>query len=174
MSMGYTTDFRGEFNVTPTLKLEHLNYLIKFSETRRVKRNLKLCFNLPDPIREATGLPVGKEGAYFVGGTGDFGQDRDSSIIDYNKPPIGQPGLWCQWTPSKDGKQIAWDEGEKFSYYIEWIKYLIDNFLTRWEYQLNGEVRWFGEERDDLGIIIIENNNVRSDKGKITYACKNE
>ena len=42
---------------------------------------------------------------------------------------LAQPGLWCQWVPNASGTAIVWDEGEKFYYYIEWIKYLIEHFL---------------------------------------------
>lgn len=38
--MGYTTDFSGQFNVSPALKPEHMVYLAAFAETRRMKRNL--------------------------------------------------------------------------------------------------------------------------------------
>lgn len=60
--MGYTTDFHGSFNLDKPLKKEHKNYLLKFAETRRMKRKSKIVETLPDPIREAVGLPIGEEG----------------------------------------------------------------------------------------------------------------
>ena len=59
----------------------------------------------PDPIREAAGLPVGKQGDFVVNDTGGniFGDDGASSVTDHNRPPEGQPGLWCQWVPNEDG-----------------------------------------------------------------------
>lgn len=88
--MGYHTDFTGDFRVTPVLKPEHKEYLTAFANTRRVKRDEDKAALLPDPIRVAAGLPVGFEGAYFVGGDGYKGQGNDDSVIDGNSPP-GSP-----------------------------------------------------------------------------------
>lgn len=165
--MGYTTDFSGTFNLNKPLTQAHKDYINKFSETRRMKRDSSKL--TADPIREAVGLPVGNEGAYFVGGQGYCGQDRDSSVLDYNNPPIGQPGLWCQWRVSEDGSKICWDGGEKFYRYVEWIEYLINHFLSPWGYTLNGEVEYQGEESDDFGKIVIVNNLVSVKAGKKSY-----
>ena len=80
-------------------------------------------------------LPAGIDGEYFVGGGGCAGQKHDRSIIDYNRPPRTQPGLWCQWvvTKTQDGTDvIAWDGGEKFYDYVEWLCYLIEHFFKPW------------------------------------------
>jgi len=142
--MGSHTDFAGEFGCTPTLSQAHAGYLRQFSRTRSMKRDPALAATLPDPLREAVGLSIGDEGAYFVGGLGLRGQDADPSVTDHNTPPgqlsyggvenefrdryeerqrrieAGecQPGLWCQWIPSDDGTAIEWDGGEKFYEYV--------------------------------------------------------
>ena len=113
--MGYTTEFQGKLEITPPLKPEQVAYINKLSGTRRMKRKESRCAELPDPIREAVGLPVGKEGEYFVGGLGWAGQDDDLSILDYNGPPLSQPGLWCQWIINDNGKHLEWDGGENFT-----------------------------------------------------------
>lgn len=102
----------------------------------------------------------GVEGEFYVDGKGSFGQDKEDNIINYNSPPRTQPGLWCQWTPNEDGTAIVWDEGEKFYNYVEWIQYLIEKFFSPKGYVLNGEVYWYGEDRDDEGTISIQNNIV--------------
>lgn len=163
--MGYTTEFYGKFTVEPPLRKEHAEYLRAFSETRRMKRDVeKSPVNDPasDPMRIAVGLPVGPEGAYFVGGGGFAGQDRDPSILDYNREPSGQLGLWCKWAPSEDGNAIEWNGAEKFYNYVRWLEYLIDNFLEPWGYVLNGVVEWEGEDRDDVGRIKVADNVVRT------------
>jgi hypothetical protein len=96
------------------LKPAHAAYLRAFNHSRRMKRDAKKAALLSDPIREAAGLPPGPEGGYFVGGGGFRGQAEDESVLDQNRPPKGQPGLWCQWTASKDRTAIVWGEGEKF------------------------------------------------------------
>ena len=90
-----------------------------------------------------------------------MGQDHDDSIEDYNSPPVGQPGLWCQWVPTDDGKKIEWNLGEKFYKYDEWINYLIENFLDPWGYSVSGQVEFQGEEPDDYGYIEVVDGKVR-------------
>jgi len=81
MTMGYTTDFESEFKVIPALTKEHMEYLTKFSETRRMKRDPEIVVMLPDPVRETVSLNVGTDGEYFVGGGKDFGQDGEEVLI---------------------------------------------------------------------------------------------
>jgi hypothetical protein len=167
--MGYTTYFEGEFTLDRPLANEHRKYLEAFSGTRRMRRNPELTAERPDPVREAAGLDVGPEGAYFVGG-GDFrGQEHSEDVVGYNDPPKGQPGLWCQWVPDEAGTVIQHDEGEKFYSYVEWIEYLIQHFLAPWGYTLSGEVTWSGEEQGDMGKIVIEANAVSVKVAKIVF-----
>lgn len=167
--MGYTTDFYGRFELDRPLSEAHAAYLNQFSDTRRMKRDASKTALRPDPIREAAGLPVGDEGAYFVGETGFAGQDNGPDVLDHNRSPNGQPGLWCQWVPTSDRAGIEWNGGEKFYYYTEWLKYIIEHFLKPWGYVLNGEVEWCGEDRHDVGKIVVDNNSVKALDGFITY-----
>jgi hypothetical protein len=169
--MGYTTEFRGEVEITPALTTEQVKYVNAFCETRRMKRDDMLAASLEDARRVAVGLPVGKDGGYFVGSAddGNFGQGAllgrgadDGSIVDYNTPPTGQPGLWCQWEVSEDGDRLYWDGGEKFYNYTEWLAYLVEHFFKPWGRTLNGKIEWRGEDWEDTGTILVENNNVRT------------
>ena len=163
--MGYTTDFTGHFTVNPPLAPEHAAYLTKFNETRRMRRYETTAESFPDPVRIAAKLAIGHHGCFFVGGEGSYGQAHDASVSDYNNPPLGQPGLWCQWRPSKNPKtgafnRIEWDGAEKFYNYVEWLEYLIDVFLRPWGYTLFGSVRWQGEDYSDRGEILVFDNEV--------------
>lgn len=153
--MGYTTEFTGSFKLNKKLDQETHTFLRKLSETRRMKRHLPEKYGI--------------EGEFFVDGSGFAGQDRDPSIIDYNYPPSTQPSLWCNWTPTDDGTEIVWNGGEKFYEYIDWIKYIINKILNPRGYKLTGEVEWIGEDRDDLGKIIIKKNVIKIKTGKVTY-----
>ena len=168
--MGYTTDFNGEFNLNKPLTSAQKNYLETFSYTRRMKRDEVIAAKLEDPVRTSVGLPIGRDGAFFVNGRGFGGQDEDKSVTNGNCPPEGQPGLWCQWVPNSDGTAIIWDGGEKFYNYVEWLKYLIENFLNPWGYVVNGEMHWYGEDRDDMGIIVVENNVVKTKTARLVYS----
>jgi hypothetical protein len=145
----------------------HAAYLKQFSQTRRMRRDAGRAALLPDPVREAVGLPPGNEGGYFVGGGGVAGQDQDASILDYNTPPAGQPALWCRWMPDESRTAIVWNRREKFYSYVEWLEYLIHHFLTPWGYVLDGKMTWQGEQDDDHGTITVSHNRVeaRADKG---------
>lgn len=167
--MGYTTDFSGQFTSDKTFKPKHVAYLQEFARTRRMKRNPALTEKLPDAIRIAAGLPIGEDGAYFVGAGDRFDQDRTEDIVNYNQPPAGQPGLWCQWTASDDGSAITWDEGEKFYNYVEWLEYLIQHFIAPWDYRLNGAIVWHGEDRDDIGQIVVTDNVVKVLDGQVEF-----
>lgn len=181
--MGYTTDFEGRFTLDRPLSPEHRVYLVAFSETRRMKRDPEKAALLPDPIRDAVGLPVGDEGAYFVGG----GQWEDASVTDVNRAPgeisvydhppaewnrlmaeskervangTAQPGVHCDWCPTEDGTAIEWNGSEKFYEYTAWLRYLIRHFLAPWGYTLNGDVSWRGEDHSDIGVLHVVDNVV--------------
>jgi hypothetical protein len=152
--MGYTTDFEGRFNLNKELSDELDSYLTRFSETRRMARNL------PEEY--------GVEGEFYVDGGGFCGQDHEPSVIDHNTPPSTQPGLWCQWVPTQDKMGIEWDGGEKFYDYTKWLKYIIDNFLEPKGYVLNGQVVWSGEEVTDVGVLEIKDNKVIEHHGVVS------
>lgn len=150
--MGYTTEFSGCVRIDPPLNQEEIDYLNKFSGTRRMDRS---------------------SGPYFVDGDGFAGQgDGPDTIYNYNKPPKGQPGLWCNWEPSEDGKYIRWNGGEKFYESDAWMDYLITHFLrpgARAKSKLpflqanhicNGEILAQGEDLHDRWKLIVVDNVV--------------
>lgn len=162
--MGVDTYFEGSFKLDRPLEPAQRAYLQRFSQTRRMKRDVGKLQDVADPTREAAGLPLGPEGAYFVGG-GLHGYDHPS-VINGNEPPQDQPGLWCKWVSSEDGQEIIWSGAEKFYWFVEWLEYLIEHFLVPWGYVLNGEAKWEGKpddwsvEKEDL-ITCIEWGTIR-------------
>ena len=154
--MGYTTIFDGTFKLNKRLLDSEAIYLLEFSRTRRMKRNPAILQSIPDPARAAVNLPVGEEGCYFVNQKWD--EDSEVSVVNHNRPPETQPGLWCKWIPTADGGGIKWSGAEKFYDYVEWLQYIINNFLKPWGYVLRGEVNWQGEREEDVGMILVENN----------------
>lgn len=158
--MGYTTDFYGDVEVDPPLNEKEIQFLNKFNQTRRMERN---------------------NGPYFVDGTGFMGQGLDPDVIDGNRPPAGQPGLWCQWVPSEDGTRIKWDQGEKFYDPADWMEYIIDHFLKpgavgalhngnelegfTFDHVVSGTIEAQGEDPDDRWLLIVDNNLVKVKSG---------
>lgn len=152
----YNTDFDGVFRLDRPLTAAHANYLTAFAKTRRVRLPPEAVLRLADPIWVAAGLPAVP--AYHV--ALPLGQS-----YDFNTPPEGQPGLWCQWRPTPDATGIEWDRCSGFYDYVEWLEYLIVHFLMPWGYGLSGTVRWRGEEFDDVGRIDVRANIVTATAG---------
>ena len=158
--MGYSTEFNGEFKINKPLDAATYKLLKGLNETRRMARKVDKKY--------------GVEGEFYIKGKGSMGQDHEPNIIDFNKQPITQPSLWCQWVPSTDKERIVWDCGEKFYRYTEWIIYLIDKILKPRGYILNGNVDWQGEDSDDRGTICITNNVVKEHIGFFTTMAQDD
>lgn len=156
--MGYYTSFSGEWTVDPPFTPEHQDYLDEFAKTRHVKLRPELIRDLPDPVRSAVGYPVGIDGMFYTGA--DLGSSHPA-VVDYNATPSGVPELWCYWLPTSASTFGAVDEETKAYGYIEWLHFLMAWFIKPWGYTLNGVVHWNGESREDMGRIVIDNNEIR-------------
>jgi hypothetical protein len=169
--MGYTTDFTGEFNVSPPIKDDNILQRLKIlSETRRMKRDSnKIAKKLNISLEECI-AKYGIDGEFY--GISDF-LVADETVINHNSPPQTQPGLWCQWTYNIDKNTVEWDGGEKFYHYVDWLEYLIEKVFEPNGYKLNGEVKWCGESGYDEGTINVNNNfiSIISDRYK-NYVCR--
>jgi len=159
--MGYTTDFHGSITIDPPCNMEEIEYINRFSSTRRMKR---------------------KSGPYTaLPGSDGFGQDRSEDILEYNAPPPEQPSLWCHWVVDDTGTRIEWDGGEKFYEAAEWMQYVIDHFLRpaaiaqaelpflQANHTCNGEIEAQGEEYEDRWLLVVENNRVGTKAGRVVY-----
>jgi hypothetical protein len=113
--MGYYSSFEGQFKLNKPLSPEHREYLQKFAETRRMRRDNTKLEAIPDPVREKVKLPLGEEGAYFIGETdkapetegNPFGYAYKDSILDHNEAPGTPKDI------SKDF-QTNWDNRQKY------------------------------------------------------------
>jgi len=169
--MTYTTLFQGMLTLTPPLEPSHRLYLEAFAGTRRVRRDAAFTAARPDPVRAAAGLPVGEEGAYFVGAGGMLGQEgggelfdpggvtaRELGIVDFNTPPLGQPHLWCCWQVTQGGGGLHVPEAGGHPEPLGWLRYLLANFLGPWGYRLGGEVTYRGADPQDRGRILLQDS----------------
>lgn len=86
---------------------------------------------------------------------------------DDERPDIDS--YYCQWISNEDGTALQWDGGEKFYGYINWLKWLIDEFFKPRGIILNGEVLWHGEDFKDIGKIIVKDNILEIKEGKIDF-----
>ena len=137
------------------LKPKHLAYLQRFADVKHMKRDIQLALKLADPLREAVGLPIGEQGCYFTGGSGNLGQELDNSVISRSSPPVGLPGLWCQWAPTEDGRHISWiGDPNKLYNYTRWLDYLLSHFLCPWGYRLHSQDIAANTETPKVNIIL--------------------
>ena len=166
--MGYTTEFWGEASVSPPLNAAEVEYLNKFAGTRRMRRHSG-AYTVEDNLPALD--PTDSWGDYL-------GQRHTVDVIDYNNPPQGQPGLWCQWEVDSDGAFIRWNGSEKFYHATEWMEYIICHFLRdgayagesrdpqfadfTFDHVVNGIIEAQGEDPDDRWRIEIFDNSVKT------------
>lgn len=158
--MGYDTEFRGYVTIDPPLNTDERSYMKDFCESRRVRR---------------------LDGKPYV-----ITRNHDD-VESQNGPPEGQPGLWCDWRVSDDGMIIEWSGMEKFYNADQWMRYLIDHFLSPGAYAqqdtdqdlrlgnftfnhiVNGVIYAQGEDPDDKWMLSVENNAVYVSEAIIQY-----
>lgn len=122
--MGYTTDFIGHVDIAPSLNEEEIAYLTAFSDSRRCER--------PGGPYDVPGNPRAEDSHGFPGNS-------------YNRSPLGQPSLWCDWVPCWDGCCLSYNGVEKSYGAVEWLRYLIDHFLKPGaKASLSGDPRFAG------------------------------
>lgn len=158
--MGYTTEFEGSFQLNRPLDQETRDLIRGLSTTRRMRRDIRILATMHNMSEKEARKKFGNEGEFYFNEE-KRGQVHDASVADYDAPPTSQPGLWCQWVYNDATHAIEWDGNEKFYHYVEWLKYLIDNILEPRRYHIEGNVSFEGEDSDDCGCIIVENNQVK-------------
>jgi hypothetical protein len=159
----YFIQFAGSVSLDRPLQPAQAAYLQRFLLTRRVAWRVEQVEKLADPLREAVGLPLGPEGAYFV----DLSFDElpvatwRPLVLNQNQPPQGQPFLWCFWKLEEDGLRLRYaDQRYELYYCYAWLEYLIEHFFSPWGYTLNGEITWQGDDAEDRGTITVKNKQL--------------
>lgn len=69
--------------------------------------------------------------------------------------PALAPNYYCQWVPTADCAGIEWDRVEKFYSYVEWLQFIIDQFLELWGILLIGKILYQGEDLGDVGFVEV-------------------
>jgi hypothetical protein len=152
--MVYLTTFLGSFHFSRPLRDEELAFLTSFSGNRRMKLDVK---QLEERFGGAHAPPkkgYGPEGAFFSGPLA-FG---DPAILDSNTPPPGVPSRHCHWTATR--RKLKWNGEESFHHFIDWLEYMIREFLDDWGIGLDGAMQWQGEDPTDRGTISVWRSHV--------------
>jgi hypothetical protein len=112
--MGYRVDVVGHVDVRPKLNDAEYGYLMAFAESSRWDRPEGPFYVPMGPPFAAERMPPPEE--------------RRSGLAP------GQPGSWCSWAPSCQGRCLSvydpttFKEGRLYSL-TEWLSYLVDAFL---------------------------------------------
>lgn len=122
--MGYSTKFTGKVAVRPRLNEHEITYLRRFAGGRHMDR---------------------EKGPYYCAPDDDDGSD----VLRGDEPGADQPGLWCLWEPTDEGRYIRWNKGEKFYESAKWMAYVIRTFLMPGA-ALQGELGELGELGDPV------------------------
>ena len=92
--MGYTTWFTNTLQFNKEVTEDLKNFINEFSRVRHMERDnnkiKEIFYDWKDKCYKGN---LGNNGEYFIGGKGFAGQDEDNSILEYNCPAIGVPGL---------------------------------------------------------------------------------
>ena len=114
--MGYTTDFSGTLELSRAATTKETDYINKFCETRRMKRDVNKLMKMydgkyghPTPKTNTPEGIYGIDGEYFVKDDGIMGQEDDGSIIDFNCTP----GQVTYDDPNYSDFNQRWQENEK-------------------------------------------------------------
>lgn len=157
--MGYPADFIGHVDVAPSLNEAEVAYLTAFSRSRRWERPGGPYAVPRDPLEE-------EQAAARAGRS-------------YRRPPLGQPGLWCDWEPCWDGCCLAYNGVERFFGAAQWLRYLLDHFLREgavasrsgdprfagfgFDHVLDGMVVGCRRDTKELFAITVSGNAVREE-----------
>lgn len=114
--MSIYIEVAGEINIDPPLNQKEIEFLTKFSETRK-------CLYNSGQYDVSVNQELYKEP--FI--------NHPTTALEFHKfntVPTGQPSFWCNWVPTSDGKKLVHNGQQKYSKDAEWVEYLIKNFLN--------------------------------------------
>lgn len=85
-------------------------------------------------------------------------------LLEFNEEPglIPQPKPsdgYMQWVPTETLDGIVWDGNEKFYDYTPWLRWMCD-WLKKRGIGACGLIKWNGEERGDIGELLVVDNDV--------------
>lgn len=81
----------------------------------------------------------------------------------------GHPGVWCDLSFSADGTKFGWNGSEKTYVLDAWVQYLIRDYLQPWGVVANGELFAQGEEAGDVWKLVVKDNVVTRQAGRVVF-----
>jgi hypothetical protein len=166
--MAYEIVVFGSLAIEPPLNRDEVEYLQAFSQSRRVLRERG-----PYAVEQTAGYEVPDSPTVMA------------DVLDNGRPAEDQPGLWCPWTVSDDGRQLEWDEIVEHNSHADWLHYLIAHFLTgealaqadverageverfgrfSFDHRLNGILEFEGEDAEAWAISVLDSQVTLHDR----------
>jgi len=160
--MGYTTNFEGEFTFNKQVDKELEKYVNNFARTRHMLYNTEwIKKELPFWRAFTFDGNLGKNGCLIADENHVFDvwpNENEKWVKDVNDSG-DCPSLWANW--KIENNTLVWNGAEKFYSYVEWLEFYITNFFEPNDLKLSGVVYFYGEDREDCGSIIIDENFVK-------------
>lgn len=147
--LGLLYKIEGRFRIEPRLKIEQIRYLRKFSARSKRGYHPEECSRYEDPIRIRAGIPeVGSGGQYYTGDNECFFGMVESPF----------PSSRCTWNVSGCGNYIVSNEAMARHPAAEWMQYIVQHFMVRWDRTVNGSALVEEIHPSRKGRVIVENN----------------
>lgn len=131
--MGYTTEFKGSFQ------------LKKFD-----KKSKKFHLAPATPALVEAFEQLAKRHS-------QPGKWRAGSVVVMGRNYGQAPSLYCQWTLSRNLAAVEWDGGEKFYEWKEWLRVVLQVCAAH-GFIFEGKVKYRGEDFEDAGIFEVARN----------------
>lgn len=168
--MSYYTYFDGAIQFNKPLNNDLADFIKKFAATRHFQRDTETLMqeldenniNIKDILPPVPGInDFGENCKFFAIPNHDSKWNNTwlDSVMDFNSPPEDCPSLWCDIYLSKTHDKLYLRNGTNYRY-VSWLEWLIKYFFAPAGYILNGSVCYNGEDRDDRGVIVVENNSI--------------
>lgn len=171
--MGYTTEFRGAFRITPKVDAVLACRLNLWLNSRHFKRTFDVAnaedttlfgkpgdhgeFVMPS-LRKAVQHTI-QQGynpliaVHMINADDDFRALSDEEMRVYNEMPGDIPSLWSDIliinSTKEDESFLTWNGSEKSRHLDEWIK-RVAGFLHQCGYQVEGCIAAQGEDAGDI------------------------
>jgi hypothetical protein len=142
--MGYSTDFDGQFRITPPLPTDLIDQLNEFCATRHEKPSK------PEP------------------------EPWESDPNNLNRPYRGKLadpriGIWCDWAfrTEADATVMEWNGNEKSYHQAEWGQHLISLFPEG--HTVTGTINAQGEDANDIWRMVAKDRTITVQEPTITW-----
>ena len=155
--------FQGAFNLTPALSSAQTSYLQAFLAVQHGFWPLKYVRQQSDPVREAVGLPLGADAAYYTGHHSNGLKGRHPFIDKYNTispGPGNQPHCGnCPWQLSPDDRQLVPDKKKLAAMPLKWLGWLVKYIFTPWKINVTGVASYDDPCTSQEGKIVAESSH---------------